>query len=425
MSPTVLPETLDTATRLAVAGLVGLAVGIERQRSGHASGPHQHFAGTRTFLLIGLLGGLGGLFIAYDAQLVGAGLVFAGAALVVGAYIMTARRGTAAAIDGTTEAAALIVLALGTLAGGGALRLTSGIAALVVLALAEKQVLHRWVGRLDPTEMRAALQFAVLALVVLPVLPSTIATPIGTLTPRATWIFVLIISALNFAGHLARRLVGPAHGYALTGALGGMVSSTAVTLGFSRESAKHVALRVAYATGVVAACTVLLPRVLIVTTLLNHDVARWLWPLLLPPFAIGVLMSWWMSRQHTTSKQADAAGLHSPLGLVSALQMAVAFQVVLLILAFVRTRFGDAGIYTSAAIFGTTDVDALTIAMTRAEPGVRASVSARAIGVGIASNTIVKLSLVLAIGRGVFRVRTSIALVVMLAVLIASLLLIP
>jgi uncharacterized membrane protein (DUF4010 family) len=425
MSPTVLPETLDTAIRLSVAGLVGLAVGIERQRSGHASGPGQHFAGTRTFLLIGLLGGLSGLFIAYDAKLAGAGLVFAGAALVVGAYIMTARRGTAEAIDGTTEVAALIVLALGALAGGGALRLSSGIAALVVLALAEKQVVHRWVGRLDPIEMRAALQFAVLALVVLPILPSTISTPVGTLTPRATWIFVLIISALNFAGHIARRLVGPAHGYALTGALGGMVSSTAVTLGFSRESAKHAALRVAYATGVVAACTVLLPRVLIVTTLLNRDVARWLWPLLLPAFVFGVLVSWWMSRRHTTSKPAGDAELHSPLGLASALQMAVAFQVVLLVLAYVRTRFGDAGIYTSAAVFGTTDVDALTIAMTHASTQVPASVAARAIGVGIASNTIVKLSLVLAIGRGGFRVRTSIALVVMFAVLVASLLLIP
>jgi len=425
MSPTVLPETLDTATRLAVAGLVGLAVGIERERSGHASGPHQHFAGTRTFLLIGLLGGLGGLFVAYDAQLAGAALILAGARLVVGAYVMTARRGTADAVDGTTEAAALLVLALGVMAGGGTLRLTSGIAALVVLALAEKQLLHRWVSRLDPIEMRAALHFAVLALVVLPVLPSTIATPVGALTPRTTWMFVLIISALNFAGHLARRMVGPAHGYALTGALGGVVSSTAVTLGFSRESAKHAALRVAYATGVVAACTVLLPRVLVVTTLFNHDVALRLWLFLAPAFAGGVLMTWWMSRQHSTSKHADSAELRSPLGLASALQMAVAFQVVLLILAYVRTRFGDAGIYTSAAIFGTTDVDALTIAMSRAGTGVSASVAARAIGVGIASNTVVKLGLTLAIGRGAFRVKAGIALVVMLAILIGSVLFIP
>ncbi len=425
MPTSVLPETLDTAARLAVAGLVGLAVGIERQRSGHASGPHQHFAGTRTFLLIGLLGGLGGLFIAYDLPLAGAVFVLATALLTVGAYVMTARRGTADAVDGTTEAAALLVLALGVLAGGGAMRLASGIAALMVLALAEKRLLHSWVERLEPTEMRAALHFAVLALVVLPVLPASIATPIGTVTPRATWMFVLIISALNFAGHVARRLVGPARGYGVTGALGGVVSSTAVTLGFSRESARRATLGLAYATGVVAACTVLFPRVLIVTTMLNHQVALRLWPLLLPSFVAGALISWWMSRQRATGGPPSSEELRSPLGLVSALQMAVAFQLVLLFLAMVRTRFGDAGVYTSAAVFGTTDVDALTVAMTRTDTGLVAAVAARAIGVGITANTVVKLGLVLVVGRGEFRVKAGLALLVMLAVLVASVLFLP
>src|SRR5512133_2059551 len=200
MSLPILPETLDTAASLAVAALVGLAVGIERQRSGRTDGPDQDFAGPRTFLLIGLLGGLGGLFTANDAQLAGAALVSAGALLVVGAYVMTARRNTEHAIDGTTEAAALMVLALGVMAGGGALKFAAGIAAIVVLALAEKHRLHGWVDRVDPVEMRAALHFAVLALVVLPILPTTIPTPLGNLTPRATWMFVLIISALNFGG---------------------------------------------------------------------------------------------------------------------------------------------------------------------------------------------------------------------------------
>jgi len=130
MSTPIFPETLDTAARLAVAALVGLAVGIERQRSGHTEGPDQDFAGPRTFLLIGLLGGLGGLFVTHDAELVGAALVAAGALLAVGAYVMTARGKSEHAIDGTTEAAALVVLALGLLAGGGALKFAAGIAAI-------------------------------------------------------------------------------------------------------------------------------------------------------------------------------------------------------------------------------------------------------------------------------------------------------
>ena len=87
MAMPIFPETLDTAARLAVAALVGLAVGIERQRSGRTDGPDQDFAGPRTLLLIGLLGGLGGLFATHDLELAGAALVAAGALLAVGAYV--------------------------------------------------------------------------------------------------------------------------------------------------------------------------------------------------------------------------------------------------------------------------------------------------------------------------------------------------
>ncbi len=425
MASPIFPETLDTAARLAVAALVGLAVGIERQRSGHADGPDQDFAGPRTFLLIGLLGGLGGLFVTHDAELAGAALVAAGGLLAVGAYVMTARRGTERAIDGTTEVAALIVLALGVLAGGGALRFAAGLAALVVLALAEKHRLHGWVDRLNPVEMRAALHFAVLALVVLPILPTTIPSPLGDLTPRATWMFVLIISALNFGGHLARRVVGRERGYAVTGALGGLVSSTAVTWGFARSSRDEDTLRPAYAAGVVAACTVLLPRVAVVTVAFNYDVGVAVLPYLIAPFIAGTAFSWWTARAPSTSPSSSDESPRNPLRLGAALQMAVAFQLVLLLMAFVRTRFGDAGVYTTAALFGTTDVDAITVAMTRLDQGAFAPVAARAIIVAVASNTLVKLVITAAVGRGAFRVRVVAALAVMLASLAASLLLLP
>jgi len=421
MGASIFPETLDTALRLSVAALVGLAVGIERQRSGHASGPAQHFAGPRTFLLIGLLGGLGGLCVAYDAALAGTVLIAAGALLIVGAYVVTAHRGTAEAVDGTTEAAALVVLALGLLAGGGALRLSSGIAAIVLLALAGKHRLHGWVDRLDPVEMRAALQFAVLALVVLPLLPATIASPLGDLTPRATWVFVLIISALNFGGHLARRVVGRERGYAVTGALGGLVSSTAVTWGFSRESREEPALRPAYAAGVIAASTVLFPRLVVLIVLLDRDVAQAAVPYLAAPFAVGLGFTWWAARTPSALHTSDGVEARNPLRLGAALQMALAFQLVLLLMGLVRRQFGDAGVYTSAALFGTTDVDALAVAMTRMNQGDFAAVAARAIAVGVASNTFVKLIIAASIGRGAFRWRAATALGVMLAALVASL----
>jgi uncharacterized membrane protein (DUF4010 family) len=419
MPASIIPETLVTASRLAVAGLVGLGVGIERERSGHTVGPHQHFAGARTFLLLGVLGGLGGAFIAADIALVGAVLVAAGAGLIVVAYHAASRHESTHVIDGTTETAALVVLALGALAGGGGLRIASGLGAIVVLALAEKERLHGWVERLDPAEMRAALQFSVLALVVLPLLPASIATPVGEVTPRSTWIFVLIISALNFVGHIARRLVGRERGYAVTGALGGLVSSTAVTWGFSRDSRDEASLRPAYAAGVIAASTVLFPRVLVVMTLLNPRVALEAAPLFGAPFIVGVALSWWAARESVSSAAVVREEPRNPLRLGAALQMAIAFQLVLLLMAFVRTQFGDAGTYTTAALFGSTDVDALTVAMTRMDNGF-APVAARAIAVAVASNTLMKAVIAGTIGRGVYRTRATLALLAMLAALLAG-----
>jgi uncharacterized membrane protein (DUF4010 family) len=419
------PETLDTAARLAVAGLVGLAAGIERQRSGHTVGPAPDFAGTRTFLLIGLLGGLGGLFITHDAQLAGVALVAAGALLVVGAYVMTAKKDTENAIDGTTEVAALVVLALGMLAGGGALRLTAGLAALVVLALAEKNRLHGWVDHVDPVEMRAALHFAVLALVILPLLPATIASPVGEFTPRATWILVLVISGLNFAGHLARRVIGRERGYAVTGALGGLVSSTAVTWGFARSSQDDAALRPAYAAGVTAASTVLFPRVLVLVLLLNPRVALSAMPYFAAPFLVGAACSWWFARTPSAPGEAVIESPRSPLRLGAALQMALVFQLALLLMTFVRGQFGDAGIYTTAALFGVTDVDAISVAMTRTNDAAFAPVAARAIVVAVASNTAAKAVIAATVGRGAFRTRATLALTAMLASMLTSLALVP
>ena len=109
------PDTLDLATRLGVAALGGLAVGIEREWSARARVRPARFAGVRTFLLLGLLGGLGATLGDLAGPAVGLVVLMAAGALVVGAYVVTARGGD---VDGTTEVSALVVLAAGALAGG-------------------------------------------------------------------------------------------------------------------------------------------------------------------------------------------------------------------------------------------------------------------------------------------------------------------
>jgi uncharacterized membrane protein (DUF4010 family) len=220
--------------------------------------------------------------------------------------------------------------------------------------------------------------------------------------PRALWIVVLLFSGLNFAGYIARRVVGLRRGYGITGALGGLVSSTAVTLSFSRQSVADGQLGVPLARGVVAACTVLVPRVLIISGVLDPAVMLAVAPALLPPFLVGlavVAFAW----KHDTSPSSAGDDAKSPLRLASALQMALAFQVAMTAINFARTLFGSAGLLGTAALLGFTDVDALTVSMSSPASQLTLPVAARALTVGVISNTVLKVLLVLIIGRGTFR----------------------
>lgn len=410
--------TSTLVIRLAIAALVGLAVGIEREWSGHgAHGPEPRFAGVRTFFLVGGTGGMAGwlLTIGYGASAVA--LVSGMSLLVATAYWVAARDG-GAAIDGTTEVAAILVLGLGILAGVGETAVAGGAGAVAVLALSEKDTIRAAIERLDETEMRAALHFAVLALVVLPVLPDKTYGPLGGINPRELWSVVLIFSGLSFAGFIARRLVGESRGYGVTGALGGLVSSTAVALQFSRLSRERPALSPPLAIGTVAATTVLIPRVVAVSYLLNHEVAFALLPYLAPAFIAGVAMVGALLLRAKPSREdgQDAFVERNPLGLAMSIKMTLAFQATLMLIEFVRAQYGSSGVLVSAALLGLSDTDALTLSMNRLGSATGAvALAAQAIAVGVSSNALVKLVIALALGGPAYRLRAAAGLGVLLA----------
>lgn len=395
---------LEIATRLAVAGLAGMAVGLEREWSGHATGPLARFAGVRTFLLLGAIGGVTGWLVETGIPVVAAALLLGATGLVVAAYLTAARRAPEA-IDGTTETAAVLVLGIGLLAGLGHLRVSSGSAAVVVLALAEKESIRGFVHRIGDHEMRAALQFAVLALVVLPLLPEGPFGPGGSIRPRSLWIVVLLISGLNFAGYIARKVLGEHRGYQAMGALGGLVSSTAVTLTFARKSRAEPGNAVPLAVGTVAASTVLVPRLLGITLLLNAGFVGPAAVGLLPMLLAGVLLLLvGFRRLADGTPESPPPAPENPLQLWSAIKMAAAFQAVLLLLELATRRFGSAGIIASAGVLGLTDTDALTYGMNRlAESPDLVATAARALALGVVVNTLFKSAIAAALGSPAFR----------------------
>ena len=420
-----LPLALD----LLVSALVGLAVGAEREWSGHTTGPDGRFAGIRTFTLLGVIGGFGGWFFREGQPALAAVIIGAGVLFPISAYAATLRRpGTTT--DGTTEVAALLVVALGAASALGHRTLASAAAVLCVLLLAEKSTFQNALQKIAPHELRAALQFAVLALVILPLLPSGAYGPYGAFQPRQLWIVVLLFSGLNFAGYIARRVIGETRGLTVTGLLGGLVSSTAVSLTFSRRSRAEPALALPLALGVVAACTVLVPRVLVTSWMLQPAVAAAAVPILVLPFLVGIALVafvMWRERETRVSPtpaegsgtaplpNAPAAG-QNPLALATSLQMVLAFQVVLFAIAWVQRAVGTTGVLLSATLLGLTDVDALTVSMTRyGTDAANVRVAAAAIGIGVLSNTMLKLALVVSIGGPRFRGRAAVGLLALAA----------
>jgi uncharacterized membrane protein (DUF4010 family) len=400
-----------------IAALGGAAVGLERQWSGHADGPRARFAGIRTFTMLGALGGFSGSMwtagITAPAVILLAGAV----AIIVVAYSAGVRQD----IDGTTEVAALVVLAAGLLAGIGSVALASGVIAILVLLLLEKSRLHSLVRQIDDVEMRSGVRFAVMALVVLPLLPEGPFGPLGGVRPRQLWMLVLFFSGLSFAGYLARRLVGPRHGYLVAGLLGGLISSTNVTFTFARSSRTERALDRELGFGAVAANAMLFPRVLLATAILNPAVVGPLSVYLAAPAALAVLALLIGARQ-SKAIHAPESSPRNPLQLGAALQMAMLFQVVLMVVHIARVRSGAAGVFASAAVLGLTDVDALTVSMTKdVAEMLSPTIAAAAIAVGVMSNTGMKIALTLVLGSPRFRVIAGSALALMFVVLAATL----
>jgi uncharacterized membrane protein (DUF4010 family) len=389
----------EELTGVLVAVLGGAAIGIERQWSGHAEGPTAHFAGVRTFAMLGAIAGLAG-WLSNAAPVIAATLVAGAVGLTVAAYVASSRRD----VDGTTEVAAVLLIAAGVLSGMGRFRLASGIIASEVLLLVEKSRLHSLVRRIDDGELRAGVRFAVMALVILPLLPEGPYGPYAAVQPRQIWLLVLFFSGLSFVGHVLQRNIGASRGYLVTGALGGIISSTNVTFTFARASRREAADAPAIAAGAIAANVVLYLRVCAAIAVLNVS---------LPPGLV-VAAALAISARRSDAPASSWQPLRNPLQVVVALQMAALFQGVLIVVRAAQATWGTSGILTTAAILGLTDVDALSLSMARGVASLETA--ALAIAVGVLANTVLKAAVATIFGARQFALRVAGALVVSTAV---------
>jgi uncharacterized membrane protein (DUF4010 family) len=391
-----MPDLPILFQRFAIALALGLLIGIEREREKIGS-----FAGIRTFPLIALMGCAAALIQDFFADFmfpVGFAIL---AALVLRSYVIT---GTATAPGITTEVTSLLAFLFGGLVWWELTAFAAAAAVVTVLLLAAKQPLEQLSHRIGHPDIMAALQFGVITLIVLPLLPNRTFGPLNVLNPHTIWLMVVLIAGVNLVGYALVKIFGSRQGIALAGVLGGLASSTALTLGFARRSRHDQHLGPLLALAILIASTIMFARMLVISASVDAELGR---ALLIPMALImgtGValcILLWLVQRESSGAPEATSEIIASnPLEIWTAIQFGALFGAILLIAKTAQMLIGDVGIYLSSAMAGLADVDAITLSLTNlAHTGtLRHTVAAQGILLAGMSNTLIKAVLVAVIG---------------------------
>jgi len=371
--------------RLLVAGLLGGLIGMERERAAHESG-EEMFAGVRTFPIIALVGASLTVVSGGMGAAVVAGFL-AVAALAVIAYWRTS---SSEHLGSTTETAALATYWIGAIAGAGALLLAAVIGITIAILLAAKERLEAFPQAMTREELRATLTLAVLAAVILPLLPDAEYGPWGVWNPRKLWLVVVLVCALSFAAFLAVRFWGQRKGVYLTGIFGGLASSTAVTVSLASQSRSAAGGGAALAVGAGLASTVMLVRVAALAAIAG--------PRVLPRLAaflgaaiLGAMVAVVVLARKAWTAKAKETGLQNPFQLREAIRFGVVFALVLVAVEAARRYLGGWGIAAASVLAGLVDVDAITLSLSGLSArGMPVETAAGGIAVAVLANTAAK-----------------------------------
>jgi uncharacterized membrane protein (DUF4010 family) len=393
---------LDLAMRFGAALGLGLLLGLERERKRDAE---LMFGGIRTFALISLLGAVGA-FLQWElneAWLALAAFV-AISALVVVSYASTAARGE---LGITTEVSALLAFIVGLLCGWDKIGVASAATVVCLLLLTLKDSLHGLAHKVELGDLAAILQFGVITVIILPLLPNQTfgPPPVDVINPYKIWLMVVLIAGLNFLGYLLVKVFGNEHGVVVTGILGGLVSSTAVTLSFSQRSRQEPAMSSAFALAIVVAWTIMFLRVILMAGIVNRPLAGVLGMALGLMAAVGVVVSLVLWRRARSRGKGVVTPGANPFELAEAIKFGLLFGVVTVVAKAAEAYLGETGLYLAGALAGLTDVDAITLSMANLAAGNSESlaVAARTIVIAVISNTLVKTGMAAFLGTAELR----------------------
>ena len=395
--------------KISIAILIGLFVGVERER---AKNPHHDaFAGIRTYPLISILGFVTALISSFTTIYVFLLGFFIFGILVAIEYYITASKGE---LGGTTELTLLLVYVLGGLVYWNYLLLSAALSVIITMFLSLKTKFRSFAGKIEEEDIFATLKFAIITIIVLPLLPDKTFDPYDVLNPLKIWYLVVLISGINFVGYVLFKIIGTKKGILILALLGGLASSTAVALSFSQRSKESPSLSADFSSGILLATAVMYPRVLFIVFLFNQTIAIKLSIpfLILSLICITIGLIIW---KNTHKGNEENLKLTNPFKLLFAVKFGLIFTAVLFASSVANNLLGNNGIYLASFIGGFASLDAAVLSvMDMSNKLLSINVISAAILMAIGANTIFKMVLIGFGGSKELRTYTSKAFIAIL-----------
>ncbi|MDP3990354.1 MAG: MgtC/SapB family protein [archaeon] len=346
----------DFLIALALGALIGLEREYDRYRTGKSD-----YAGIRTFPLIALFGSMA----AYLGATVSV-WIFVASVLIIGfliavTYVALERRSKTYR-GATSEIAGFITFFIGALVFYDKVTISVSLAVIMTIILYMRAFLHTFAKRIKAIELADTLKFAVIAFVILPFLPDQNYGPFGIFNPYVVWLMVVFISGIGFAGYILLKWFGQ-KGIALTGILGGLISSTAVTMSFSQRSKHEKKIYRALVLGVILANGIMFIRILIEVLVINPE----LFPKMIIPLSslalITAIFSYFLYK--SSQKVKGKVDLGSPFTIGPALKFGALFAAIIAFVKIADVYFASRGVYLVSFISGIADVDAITVSLSQ------------------------------------------------------------
>lgn len=396
---------IDPSLRGLFAALaIGLLIGLERGWRQRDEADGTRVSGFRTFGLIGLAGGMA----AQLPAVIGAVIAVAVAAGLAIGYAASLRR--QASLSVTTTIVGLITLGLGFMAGRGMAMEALAAAAVVMLILASRERLHMLLDGMSEAEVESVARFAIVALLILPLLPDVGYGPYGALNPHRIWTVVVIVLGLSFAGYVAARRFGPERGLLVTAVTGALVSSTAVTASYARRLRLGDGAEGPLVAGIALASLVMFVRVQVITAVLAPQASASLALALTPALGVSLVFALFALR-HDGETGGTEVKLGNPLDFGPALLLAGLVAVLSVGARWAQSAFGDQGIAVLLGITGFADVDAAVLTLAGLPAGtIDGHTAGLVLAVPILANTLLKAVMALAIAGGGKGVRAAMPL---------------